>query len=905
MFTFSFGSAFAAGVSNYDSGLATTHFTKAMEAVEKGDGYITLTQQTLAWNNTTYIPTTYSYKIDYSTLKANEDAILKAVLEYDKNTATTGSESYVGNTTNGGKTLEEFLNRHTVEADGGNHKITRTYGENDLMKTLVAYQFNADKEKAISILNGLSLAEYSTAALPEADDDGCTTYAEHIQYVIKTSVSEINTIAADLNSDSTFINYAQAKYGSNGVAANKYIDYYFNDYADESGSDLNSESSTAIAQELGYLDSSSGEEYIGIGVYELNGKYHIKGTTDLETWKTTAIDADKASDSAQRQALKATAAYQYSQYVALNTSSEAVANAKKALDAVNYSIDNVATIASAITFEGLVVNNDVAVGNEIERTFLDNYNKAADFETFANRYAAEKDATGALVRDAEEVAKIVKAAKLAAYQDSTGWTSASTYSDDVSYEQAVKDLSVSGEAAELAYAIKHYEALADKYVADAKADDTYYAKELAEVEALVAEFKTKAEALTKTAKVATLYEEYFNDDGASGKVDKVEKKAAAVTDTDITKLLTTAQAYRGIYNDAITGTDNKHTTNENILKAKLKKMVGDEGARTSTEIAALGTKIPELVQALPTNGAVDTAKDAADDAVTAAKYTDQASIDAAIKAVEEYEDLTGLDYERATLNGKILSMAYAQNNTLNAEYTAAAKTDKAALNAIQDKIDAFVDTYEYGTAVKAVFVTLSGKISTDLGKIKLDEAKAVAAKINALPINITEADKAAVEAARKAYNDFVAEYTDYEVETSAEAYLKTTGGVDLSALASAEAVLGLNDNSDADAKAYVQDLKIKARSVKTSKGVKVTINADVQSLLDGGFTVEYKFYRSTKSNKNFGTAKIVKTENTYLNTSGTKGTKYYYKAKLVVKNAKGEVVATTPLTQCLYASRTF
>ena len=37
-----------------------------------------------------------------------------------------------------------------------------------------------------------------------------------------------------------------------------------------------------------------------------------------------------------------------------------------------------------------------------------------------------------------------------------------------------------------------------------------------------------------------------------------------------------------------------------------------------------------------------------------------------------------------------------------------------------------------------------------------------------------------------------------------------------------------------DAKAYVQDLSIKARSVKTSKGVKVTIKADVQPLLDDG-----------------------------------------------------------------------
>ena len=108
-----------------------------------------------------------------------------------------------------------------------------------------------------------------------------------------------------------------------------------------------------------------------------------------------------------------------------------------------------------------------------------------------------------------------------------------------------------------------------------------------------------------------------------------------------------------------------------------------------------------------------------------------------------------------------------------------------------------------------------------------------------------------------------------------------------------------------DAKAYVQDLKIAARSVKTSKGVKVTIKADVQELLDNGYTVEYKFYRSTKSNAKFGSPKITKTTNTYLNTSGKKGTRYYYKARLVVKNAKGEVVAITPLTQCLYATRVF
>ena len=148
------------------------------------------------------------------------------------------------------------------------------------------------------------------------------------------------------------------------------------------------------------------------------------------------------------------------------------------------------------------------------------------------------------------------------------------------------------------------------------------------------------------------------------------------------------------------------------------------------------------------------------------------------------------------------------------------------------------------------------------------------------------------------FDAFVAEYTDAETGYDAAAHVSNAYRLEYAEKLATEV-------AEENAKAYVQDLKVAARSAKTSKGVKVTINADVQQLLDDGFTVEYKFYRSTKSNKNFGTAKVTKTENTYLNTAGKKGTKYYYKAKLVVKNAEGQVVATTPLTQCLYATRTF
>ena len=114
-----------------------------------------------------------------------------------------------------------------------------------------------------------------------------------------------------------------------------------------------------------------------------------------------------------------------------------------------------------------------------------------------------------------------------------------------------------------------------------------------------------------------------------------------------------------------------------------------------------------------------------------------------------------------------------------------------------------------------------------------------------------------------------------------------------------EGKLGL---SEAEAKAYVQDLAIAVRTAKVGKKVKVTVNADVQTLVDNGYTVTYKFYKSTKKGSGYKNT-VNKTTNTYTNTNPVKG-KNYYKVKLVVKNADGAVVATTPLTQCKYGVRT-
>ena len=119
-----------------------------------------------------------------------------------------------------------------------------------------------------------------------------------------------------------------------------------------------------------------------------------------------------------------------------------------------------------------------------------------------------------------------------------------------------------------------------------------------------------------------------------------------------------------------------------------------------------------------------------------------------------------------------------------------------------------------------------------------------------------------------------------------------------------------------DVQKYVSDLKLVARSSKTAKGnVKVRVasvkdqngkTVDLAELKDKGYTVKYKFYRSDRKASKY-TAKVEKTisKNSYVNTTGKKGTKYFYKARVMVYDNDGKLVAKSALKQCKYASRTW
>lgn len=117
----------------------------------------------------------------------------------------------------------------------------------------------------------------------------------------------------------------------------------------------------------------------------------------------------------------------------------------------------------------------------------------------------------------------------------------------------------------------------------------------------------------------------------------------------------------------------------------------------------------------------------------------------------------------------------------------------------------------------------------------------------------------------------------------------------------------IKEQNAAHVKELMQSVKFKVTTTKTSKkSVKVQVAAkssktmisDIKSL---GYTVKYQFYRSTKKDAGY---KLLKTssKNSFISTKGTKGRKYYYKARVLVYDGS-ELVAKSALKQCSYGAR--
>ncbi len=110
-------------------------------------------------------------------------------------------------------------------------------------------------------------------------------------------------------------------------------------------------------------------------------------------------------------------------------------------------------------------------------------------------------------------------------------------------------------------------------------------------------------------------------------------------------------------------------------------------------------------------------------------------------------------------------------------------------------------------------------------------------------------------------------------------------------------------------KALMQNAQCKVTTSKTSKkSVKIQVAAKSDKTLltdikNMGYTVKYQFYRSTKKDAGYKLRKT-SSKNSFINTKGTKGRKYYYKARVLVYDGS-ELVARSALKQCRYGARTW
>ena len=111
-----------------------------------------------------------------------------------------------------------------------------------------------------------------------------------------------------------------------------------------------------------------------------------------------------------------------------------------------------------------------------------------------------------------------------------------------------------------------------------------------------------------------------------------------------------------------------------------------------------------------------------------------------------------------------------------------------------------------------------------------------------------------------------------------------------------------------EAEALVKNLTPAVSSTgDAKKNIKVTLKPDAQDneiirqLKDMDYTVKYRFYRSEGKSSAYKQM-VAKKEPSYTNTNGKKGTKYFYKAQIIVYDKTGKLIASTKLEQCRYAS---
>ena len=400
----------------------------------------------------------------------------------------------------------------------------------------------------------------------------------------------------------------------------------------------------------------------------------------------------------------------------------------------------------------------------------------------------------------------------------------------------------------------------------------FYDPEAEKVEAIYAEAAAKVEAVENAKQLTEVKKDVIAK--ANAAADKIDTKAEV--QTKLTPYLNTqkfeqaVESYLGYLNMAATSADGKRVAT--VETADVVKYLAGEGARTNADVAGYLAQAEAYAQSVKTAGEIKAEKIAVDELIKALPNIITLEDKAAVKAAWEAADDAGYRTTDAKLVSTVKAVAAAEDKAIDemikalpAKLTAA---DKEAVYAILDAIEAYNDEEMYTADYSA---SQTEKAENAFKAVRA----AVLADVHAAIAAIDVEDAESVEAARAAVDAFVAEYTDAYAADKVDGVRHGYHAIDyiknIDKLTYAEAQVALAKIE------AVEALKITAKSSakKGSITVKWTVKGDT-SAVEG-----YEIWKSTKHSS--GYKKAFTTEKmSYKNTKGLKkGTRYYYKVRAI------------------------
>lgn len=303
-----------------------------------------------------------------------------------------------------------------------------------------------------------------------------------------------------------------------------------------------------------------------------------------------------------------------------------------------------------------------------------------------------------------------------------------------------------------------------------------------------------------------------------------------------------------------------------------------------------------------------------------AVVTDLDAVVAADDAIADFEakygDASNGTYEgavyNATNNGKKVDAAHAyyvatnltkENDAVKALKSSEYVANKDKIVALVKAVAAYEDKYDVSTGY-----TYTAELTAIEAAGDDAYAKAKVALAGKTPETLKVADKAAFDELVAAYDAYKAEFKDSiyagltDINADNEAYI-------LAGKANLEYLAGDVDLDKTNIQNYLNNATLKV-TTKALGNKKVRVQArfdaetykEIVSKLDKGDTISYQFYYKKATNTSYKAGKVKDVN--YTTFKLTKGVKYNFQCKVVIKDAKGNVVATKDYKASTVGTRT-